>query len=75
MFNPLVDDLTTLSDTELDSKISELGRKYWQSRNPQLQSQIASILEMYKQEAISRRSKASQQQNGDNSLDSLINIS
>jgi inorganic pyrophosphatase/exopolyphosphatase len=78
MFNPLVDDLSKLDDSEVDSKISELGRKYFQTRNPQLQSQIAVILEMYKQEMATRRAKAMQQireQNGEKGLDNLINIS
>lgn len=77
MFNPLIDSFDKLSDSEIDAKISELGRKYFQSRNPQLQQQIATILEMYKDEARSRRAKQYQkiQQNNDNGLDSLINIS
>lgn len=77
MFNPLVDDFSQLSDAEIEQKITELGRKYWQARNPQLQTQIATILDMYKQEASSRRAteKLRQQENGDNDLDSLINIS
>jgi hypothetical protein len=77
MFNPLVDSLEGLSDSEIDAKISELGRKYFISHNPQVQQQIATILEMYKDEARSRRAKQYQkiQQNGDNGLDSLINIS
>lgn len=76
MFNPLVDDFTQLSDSELDTKISELGRKYWQARNPQLQSQIATILEMYKQEMMSRQARQRiNQENGENGLDDLINVS
>lgn len=79
MFNPLVDNLTSLSDMELDQKIVELGRKYWQTQNPQLQEQISTILEMYKQELVSRRAIQAQRQqdqnNGDNSLDNLINVS
>lgn len=78
MFNPLVDNFSELEDSEVDSKISELSRKYFQTRNPQLQSQIAVILEMYKQEMATRRAKAVQQlreQNGEKGLDNLINIS
>jgi len=78
MFNPLVDDFSELTDTEIENKIIELGKKYWQARNPQLQAQIATILEMYKEEARSRRAKAYQKQNNqdlDNGLDNLINVS
>ena len=78
MFNPLVDDLSQLEDSEIENKISELSRKYFQARNPDLQRQINVILEMYKQEIILRREKAKlqqQQENGESGLDSLINVS
>lgn len=77
MFNPLVDSFSELTDSEIDNKISELGRKYFLSNNPQVQQQIAVILEMYKEESRARRAKQylKTQQNGDNDLDSLINIS
>ena len=76
MFNPLVDDFGALTDTEVEEKVVELGRKYWMSRNPDLQAQIATILEMYKEEARARRARAYQQsqQNDDSGLDNLINI-
>jgi hypothetical protein len=48
MFNPLVDNFSKLSDNEVEEKISELGRKYWMTRNPEVQMQISTILEMYK---------------------------
>ena len=76
MFNPLVDDLSILEDSEVETKISELSRKYFQARNPELQRQVSVILEMYKQEILTRREKARiEQQNGDEGLDNLINIS
>jgi len=77
MFNPLVDSFDTITDSEIENKISELSRKYFISRNPQLQQQISTILEMYKQEMQSRQAKQKlkmQEQNGDNGLDNLINI-
>ena len=76
MFNPLVDNLSLLEDSEVDAKISELSRKYFQARNPDLQRQISVILEMYKQELFTRQAKAKlQQQNGEEGLDNLINVS
>ena len=78
MFNPLVDDISVLSDSELDQKITELSRKYFMSANPQVQMQISAILEMYKEEMRARRARQQleQSQNNDNNgLDSLINIS
>ena len=79
MFNPLVDSFSELKDAEIENKIVELQRKYFQAgANPQLQQQVQAILEMCKLELQERRSKSLQKQNqddGENSLDNLINIS
>ena len=77
MFNPLVDDFSELTDVQIDEKIVELGRKYWMTRNPDVQAQIYTILEMYKQESRARQARAYQQsqQNGNDDLDNLINVS
>ena len=78
MFNPLLDNFDDLTDSEIENKISELSRKYFISRNPQVQQQIAVVLDMFKQELSSRIAKArlqEQEQNGENGLDNLINIS
>ena len=79
MFNPLVDSFSELKDIEVENKIVELQRKYFQAgANPQLQQQVQAILEMYKLEMQERRAKSLEKQkqdNGDNSLDNLINIS
>jgi len=77
MFNPLVDNFNDLSDSEIENKVSELSRKYFISRNPQVQQQISVILDMYKQELQLRTAKAKlkdQEQTGENGLDNLINI-
>lgn len=79
MFNPLTN-ISDLTDLEIENKISDLGRKYFQTNNPQLQSQIAVLLEMYKEESYTRRALAAQRErenneNGENSLDSLIKVS
>ena len=79
MFNPLVDNFNQLSDSEVEDKLTELGRKYWMTRNPEVQSQIAVLMDMYKLELTSRRAiqqqKIKDQDDGENSLDNLINIS
>lgn len=79
MFNPLVDSFESLTDNQIEDKISELSRKYFSTRNPQLQMQIATILDMYKVEAQSRRAIAMQkmrdEQDGESGLDNLINVS
>jgi len=77
MFNPLVDRIDDLTDTELENKINDLSKKYFMSKNPQVHSQIAAILDMYKEELRARRARAQlkQQNNNDDDLDNLINIS
>ena len=79
MFNPLVDSFDTLSDAEIDESIRDLSRKYFQSQNPQVQQQIASLLEMYKEESQARQARAYQRQqnqgNSESGLDNLINVS
>jgi len=79
MLNPLVDSLAGLSITELEDKISTLQRRYFMSHNPQVQHQIANFLEIYKEEAHTRRAieyqRQKDQENDGKGLDSLINIS
>jgi hypothetical protein len=74
--HPLVENLNELKDSELENKILELSKKYWQSGNPQVQNQISMILQMYNEELQTRRAKMWQQQyqNRDKGLDKLINI-
>ena len=81
MFNPLINNFNELTDSEIDGKISELSRKYFQTTNPQVQQQIAVAIDMFKEEALLRRATAYQrqvqqsQENGESGLDNLINIS
>jgi L-arabinose isomerase len=79
MFNPLVDNFNQLNDSEVEDKLTELARKYWMTRNPEVQQQIAVLMDMYKIELTTRRAiqqqKQKDQDNGENSLDNLINIS
>ena len=81
MINPLIDNLSEYTETQLEEKIIDLQRKYFQTRNLQLQSQIANILEIYKNEIQVRRALEAQRQreqlenDGEEGLDNLINIS
>lgn len=79
MFNPLVDNFNQLNDSEVEDKLTELARKYWMTRNPEVQQQITVLMDMYKIELTTRRAiqqqKQKDQDNGNNSLDNLINIS
>jgi len=80
MFNPLVDNFNELSDNEIELKISELSRKYFISKNPQVQQQISVMLDMFKEEmhlrrALQKQKQLEQLENGENDLDNLIKIS
>ena len=79
MLNPLVDSLADFSVNELEDKIVVLQRRYFMTSNPGVQSQIANFLEIYKQEVQTRRAieyqRQQNQDNGENGLDSLINVS
>ena len=75
--HPLIGDLKTLKEPELENKIQELSRRYFQVHNLELQQQIIMLLEGYKEELATRRSKMWQEQyqKRDTDLDSLINVS
>lgn len=77
MFNPLVDSFESLTDAQVEQATRDLSRKYFQSRNPQVQQQIAVLLDMYREELRSRMAKQAlaAQQNANSGLDNLINIS
>ena len=77
--NPFVDDLSDISTSDLSDKINDLSKKYFMTKNPEVQNQIRAVLEMYRAEAVSRQAKETlnenKSENGENSLDNLINIS
>ena len=79
MINPLIDSLDHFTLQELEDKIADLQRKYFLTRNPQVQVQLANVLDIYKIELQDRRIKELKRQqnqdNDENSLDNLINIS
>jgi len=76
MFNPLVDDLSHLKDNEVEEKLLELSKKYFVAQRlgkPELLTQIATFVTMYKQE-MSKRNAARLTQQLDGDLDQLINV-
>ena len=74
MFNPLVTDLTEISDDQLTHKTQDLTSKYFKTQNPHVQQQIITMIEMIKQEQNDRVVRKKMQDNGDDDLDNLINI-
>ena len=78
MFNPLATDFYELSDKMLEEKFTELNRKYWMTKNPQVQMQMSTLIEQMREEIKSRHALKivqEEQDQGKNGLDNLINIS
>lgn len=72
---PLTMDLHQFTDSQLEEKISDLQRKYFMTQNPQLRTQIANILDFYKEEISIRRTAAQKKlEEKQNNLDSLIKV-
>lgn len=79
--HPHLSDLSNLSDNELESRVIDLQRKYWQTPNEGVKQQIVLLLDDYKLELESRRAKQKladeqkMQDGGESGLDNLINVS
>lgn len=73
--NPLIS-VGKLTDSEIEQKIQELGRKYFMTHNIETQMQIVSFLNIYKEELANRRAMAwdKQFQKSNKGLDKLINV-
>ena len=75
MFHPFEENLSELKDSELESKISELSKKYFQAQrlgNAQLLTQIETFIIIYREEM--KRRYLTQKTDLDNDLDQLINV-
>lgn len=79
--HPLMGSLQDYTESQLEEKIVDLQKKYFQSNNPSVQNQIVLALDTFKEELDNRRKEAAKkqmqqmQENGDSGLDSLINVS
>jgi hypothetical protein len=75
--HPLAGNLEELKDIELESKISDLTKKYFMTRNPGLQAQMRVMLDSYNEELRKRQqvALAKLMSNRDKSLDKLIRVS
>lgn len=76
MLHPLGEDLSGYSISQLESKLIELRKKYFQTVNPELKQQVALFIDMYNEEL---KSKLAQEQikmakETGKDLDNLINI-
>jgi hypothetical protein len=74
--HPTVNDLKSLTDSQLEQKIFKLNSLYFITENPSVRQQMILLLDTYKIELEERRISArkKQEQDGNDDLDSLINI-
>jgi hypothetical protein len=74
--HPLLDDLKNFKDSELESKVTDLTKKYFMTQNPGVKAQMSAVLDSLNEELARRREavykKAMENRNKD--LDKLINI-
>ena len=74
--HPLVDNLSYLKDAELENKINDLTRKYFQTYNFSVQAQVIAVLDSYNEELNKRRMVEYEKMMNtrDKGLDKLINV-
>ena len=75
--HPLVQNLKEFTDAQLEEKLLKLNKYYFVTDNPEVRQQMILVMDTYKIELEERRTAAKrkqQEENGDNDLDSLINI-
>jgi hypothetical protein len=73
--HPLVNDLSGLKDQEIHNKINDLTKKYFMTHNPDVQRQIANVLDELRIELRDRNRRLIEEQMKDKNLDSLIKLS
>ncbi len=75
--HPLHEDLTKLTDSQIEQKILKLNSAYFMSQNFEIRQQIILLLDTYKIALEERRVAAlkNQREQGKDDLDSLINVS
>jgi len=73
---PIHEDLSQLTETDLENKIQDISKKYWTAYRlgkPELLTQLQNYLTMYKDELQKRyQEKSNNTLNGD--FDQLINV-
>jgi hypothetical protein len=79
MFHPLEGDLSQLKDSEVEAKLIELTRKYYQASrlgNPDLLTQLSTFVTIYREELRKRQAKTMASTNNvtNEDLGQLINV-
>ena len=62
MLHPFSEDTKDLTVSELQEKLSDLSKKYFQTHNPQVKEQIGTFIEFYKQEILIKEQKLRQEE-------------
>ena len=70
-----MEDISELTASEIEQKILKLNSVYFMTENNDVRQQIILLLDSYKLELESKRTREKIEQERDNGLDSLINIS
>lgn len=75
--HPLIGDLSSFKDSELESKLNDLTRKYFTTHNFDVQRQMSMVIDSYRDELTMRKRKEYEKmmQTRNKDLDKLINIS
>ena len=74
MMNPFID-FNGMNDNDIEKKIHEITKKYFMTHNAELKMQLATALNMYKEELSNRRQKVFQEQfEKQKGLDNLIKV-
>jgi len=74
--HPLAGSFENLKDSEIEEKITDLTKKYFMTSNFEVQAQISSLLENYKEEIAKRRQIQLQKlmSKSEKSLDNLVKV-
>ena len=74
--HPLAGDFSNLKDAELETKVGDLTKRYFQTHNTDVRQQISMLLDSFNEELSRRRQAALEKvmSNRDKNLDKLINV-
>jgi hypothetical protein len=77
MFHPLEEDLSEVSTSDVELKLSELNKKYYQAQRlgkNQLLTQLQTFVTIYRNELRQRAIQAKFDEEQEKDLDQLINV-
>jgi hypothetical protein len=72
--HPLVGNFDGMKDSEIESKITDLSKKYFMTKNFEVQNQISMVLDSYKSELSRRQQNALNKVMNDKGLDKLVKV-